>query len=294
MEFPDFMENFFSKNVFYLRKLKGLNQAQMAEILGKKKSIIGPYEKGEIEPAISSLQRLSKFFGISISDLIGIDLEKVGIGGDRQIANLSANPNANLSDKKGNLFSSKHEPPQALLDTSGHRVVPIVDIRAAAGEGYLNMERLEETDVFRLPQGLVKGKNPLCIRIKGPSMAPTLNDGGYVIITLLDKSEWLNMRNGFIYVVVDTEGKTYIKRVKNRFSGQKEGFIVLTSDNPDKQSHPNFNLHPHEIAFIWFVELYFTHKMPNIHDQYYTRLENLEDQFHEMQDRFLKLEARSK
>jgi hypothetical protein len=211
----------------------------------------------------------------------------------------SVHPSVHPKGKKGAVGKPdtsirKVFPEETVIDTSGHRLVPIVDIRAAAGEGYINPETIEESDVFRLPQGLVKGRNPLCIRIKGPSMAPTLNDGGYVIITLLEQPEWLNMRNNFIYVIVDAEGKAYIKRVKNRFSGERGGFIVLTSDNPDKQSHPNFNLMPSEIAFIWNVEMYFTHKMPNIHDQYYTRLSNLEDQFLEVQNSLRKLETKVK
>ena len=69
------MENYFSINLHFLRKTKGLNQTQMADIIGKKKSIIGPYERGEVEPDMSSLLQISEYFGISISDLIGKDLE---------------------------------------------------------------------------------------------------------------------------------------------------------------------------------------------------------------------------
>src|SRR5690242_3364375 len=70
------MENNFAPNLLALRRNKGLNQTEIAEIIGKKKSIIGPYEKGTVEPDISSLIRLSKYFGISVSDLIGKDLSK--------------------------------------------------------------------------------------------------------------------------------------------------------------------------------------------------------------------------
>ena len=111
-------------------------------------------------------------------------------------------------------------------------------------------------------------------------MAPTYQDGGFLIIRLLDPLDWVNLRNEYCYVVVDNEGKTYIKRLKNRFlQGGGGGFIVCTSDNPDKTSHPNFNLYAHEIHHIWFVEWYLTAKMPNIHDQYYSRLSGLEDKF---------------
>ena len=117
-------------------------------------------------------------------------------------------------------------------------------------------------------------------------MAPTIQDGGYVIIKQLDHSEWLNMPTDRIYVVVDKEGQTFLKRVKNRLSGTRGGFIVHSSDSPDKVSHPNFNLRHDEIAFIWYVEWYFTAKMPNIHDQYYDRLSRLEDTVDELANQF--------
>jgi phage repressor protein C with HTH and peptisase S24 domain len=151
-----------------------------------------------------------------------------------------------------------------------------VDVKAAAGPGYINSEHLTADDVIRMPAHLVKSGHHLCIRIKGTSMAPTLQDGGYAIIRLLERSEWLHMPSERIYLVVDNDGKTAIKRVKNRFSGEK-GFIVLSSDSPDKSSHPTYNLHPEEIAFIWYVEWYFTAKMPNVHDQYYNRVSQLQD-----------------
>ena len=176
----------------------------------------------------------------------------------------------------GDSYTKKVTTIEHVVDTSGLRLVPILDIKAAAGGGYINHEPLDENDVLRLPRHMVKSGNHMCIRVKGTSMAPTIQDGGYVVIRHLDKSEWLNMLNERVYVVVDNEGKTYLKRVKNRFSGEK-GFIVLSSDSPDKASHPTFNFHPEEIAHIWYVEWYFTAKMPNIHDQYYSRVSSLED-----------------
>jgi phage repressor protein C with HTH and peptisase S24 domain len=110
-------------------------------------------------------------------------------------------------------------------------------------------------------------------------MAPTLQDGGYVVIRLLDKGDWAKMQDDRIFVVSDKDGKSYLKRVKNRF---KQGFIVLRSDSPDKATFPNFNLNTNDINTIWYVEWYFSAKMPNIHDQYYTRLQLLEDKVEEL------------
>lgn len=278
-----------------IRDEKGLTQADFANKIGMKRGTYSMLETGKMTPTIETVVEIANAFGINYLWL----LEGKGD------AQLNAQPNAQVLDRKGKnrgKITGNDGDPKGdvigdlthVIDTSGHRLVPIVDISAAAGEGYLNVETLDETDVFRLPQGLVRGKNPLCIRIKGTSMAPTFQDGGFLIVTLLDRSEWLNMPDQRCYVVVDGEGKTYFKRIKNRFSGEKGGFIVLNSDSPDRQAFPSFNLHPDEIAYIWYVEMYLTHKMPNIHDQYYTRLQNLEDEFQEIRDQFRSIVKRLK
>jgi phage repressor protein C with HTH and peptisase S24 domain len=154
-------------------------------------------------------------------------------------------------------------------------IIPITDIAVAAGGGMYNNDHIEVEDALHLPSRLVKpGHTYLCVKIKGLSMAPTLQDGGYVVIRLLDKSEWANMPDQRIFVVIDTEGKSYVKRVKNRF---KRGFIVMRSDSMDQHNYPTLNLDTNEIAAIWYVEWYFSAKMPNINDQYYHRLQLLEE-----------------
>lgn len=276
------LDDYFSKNLSFLRGRDKLSMAEMGQIIGMSKSIIGNYEKGTAEPSASTVLKIVQHFGLTLQDLMKTDLSKV-----KEYAHPNAHPNAHLIVNDGReKYIKKVGITEKVIDTSGHQLVPITDIQAAAGTGFINAEHWDETDVLRLPPKMIKGANHLCIRIKGISMAPTLQDGGYVIVRLLDKSEWLNMPTDRIYVVVDKEGQTYLKRIKNRFSGQKGGFIVLSSDNPDKMSHPNFNLHPNEIGFIWYVEWYFTAKMPNIHDQYYTRLSRLEDTVDEMNNQF--------
>lgn len=118
-------------------------------------------------------------------------------------------------------------------------------------------------------------------------MSPTFQDGGFVIIRLMERAEWRNLLSDRVYVVSDTEGNTYLKRLRNRFNN---GFIVLTSDNPDKATYPNFNLQESELVSIWYVEWYLSAKMPNIHDQFYSRLERLENSIEDITRKFDELE----
>lgn len=263
-------------NILKYRDFHELNNAELAGLLKVSRSLPGKWEAGEAYPRRTKFAQFAKAMGMSLEELQG-DYDPGKLTRDVKLA---------VSEP-----AQKQWGDSMVVDTAGLRVIPIVDIKAAAGKGYINPEVLEETDVIRLPTGMVKGVNPMAIRVKGPSMAPTLQDGGLLAITLVNKGDWINIRDKFIYVIVDAEGATYVKRLRNRFSN---GFIVCTSDNPDKQSFPNFNLQHNEIQFIWNVEMYFTHKMPNIHDQYYSRLQNLEDEVIDMRNQFAQIQKRLK
>lgn len=273
-----------TKRIKQIREDKGLTQAEFANKIGMKRGAYSMLELGKGAPSLEILVQIAKIFGTDYQWLL--EGKKVKINAQPN-AQLNAQP---IVEDDGDSYTKRLG---MVVDTHGMKLVPITDIHAAAGEGYINAETIDENDVLRLPAHMIKSGNHLCIRIKGVSMAPTLQDGGYVIIRHLDRGEWMHMPNERIYVVVDNDGKTYLKRVKNRFSGDN-GFIVLTSDSPDKMSHPTFNLHPEEIAHIWYVEWYFTAKMPNIHDQYYSRVSNLEDKVDLIQEEFLKMKKQLK
>ena len=54
-----------------LRIAAGLSQAQLAKKLGFNQTGVGKYERGEIEPSISTLKKLSVIFECSIDYLVG-------------------------------------------------------------------------------------------------------------------------------------------------------------------------------------------------------------------------------
>ena len=168
-----------------------------------------------------------------------------------------------------------------VVDTSGFQLIPVADINVAAGSGWFNADHFDKDDVISLPPHLLTNGYHLCVRVKGESMAPTLQDSSYVIIRLLERSEWESLRDEHIHVVTDKEGKAYLKRVKNRI---ERGFITLKSDSPDRASYPNFNLEVDEIHTIWHAEWYLSARMPNIHDRYYRRLQRVEDRVDELED----------
>lgn len=197
--------------------------------------------------------------------------------------NPNGNPNGNLTPffmpNSGKTTGTNIiEVPVPVEDESEMVAIPVVDISVAAGSGFYNPDKLSEIDCIRMPRSMVKGGQPhLCVRIKGESMVPTLQDGGYLIIRLLDRSEWCDIHDGHVYVVSEVAGRAFVKRLKNRLS--EHGFVVCMSDSADVQRYPNFNLMENELNTIWHAEWYISAKMPNIHATYYNKVSQLEDKY---------------
>lgn len=177
------------------------------------------------------------------------------------------------------------ELPVPVGDDSEMVNVPVVDISVAAGGGFYNPDHMSEIDSIRFPRSMIKGNSTyLCVRIKGESMVPTLQDGGYLVIRMLDRAEWQDIRDGHVHVVSDVEGRAYVKRLKNRL--KEYGFVVCRSDNPDQVNYSGFNLKEDELSTIWHVEWYISAKMPNIHATYYNKVSELENKYDDLQRTF--------
>ena len=176
-------------------------------------------------------------------------------------------------------FLQEGQPRVITVDTSDADVIPIVDIAVAAGAGSYNPDHIDGEDVLKLPSWMLGEGYHLCVRIEGHSMAPALQDGGYVVTRLLERSEWGSVRDGGVYVITDSEGKSYIKRVKNRL--KEAGVIICTSDNPDKAMYPDFSLEysarRQEIANIWQVEWYLSDRMPDVWEAYSYKIQEMEE-----------------
>lgn len=154
--------------------------------------------------------------------------------------------------------------------------IPIVDISVAAGYGCENPDFIEVVETISLPYNMLhRNKKYFCVKVRGESMSPTLLDCSYLILRLLDRSEWNEIKDNHVYVVSDRSGRAYVKRIKNRL--REHGFIVCTSDNVDKANYPNFNLMEDEINTVLYAEWYLSAKMPNINATYYDKVNHLED-----------------
>lgn len=191
-----------------------------------------------------------------------------------------------LLSGKGKMVMQPEAPQIALVSSKDDFVhIPVVDISVAAGSGYYNENYIEEVDCISMPKSMVKnGRAYLCVRVKGQSMTPSILDGGYLIIYKLDPSEWSGIRDNYVHVVSDMEGRAYVKRLKNRL--RQNGFVVCMSDNSDKRNYANFNLMENELNTIWYAEWYFSAKIPNIQETYYHKQAELEDRVDDLTAQF--------
>lgn len=97
--------------------------------------------------------------------------------------------------------------------------------RAAAGNGYINMENIIRTEYLVSIPGEDFPKGAFIAEVYGESMFPTLLDGDFAIVDPDCNDKNINNQ----ICVVTYNGQTFIKRIV-----RKEKYVVLMSDNPDR------------------------------------------------------------
>ena len=66
--------DFLSKNIKYLRQQKKLTQEDIANIVGKARSLVSAWESDDREISTQDIIKLSDYFGIPMDSLVGKDL----------------------------------------------------------------------------------------------------------------------------------------------------------------------------------------------------------------------------
>ena len=203
-----------------IRKYLQLSQEDFANRLGMTRSNLSQMEIGRNTPSVALLNDLANIFHIDIRIVfqminsdenvflsllpqLSSDLNK-GKENGKERGNVSTDMSLDSRKTKSTPFEKEEtkdslflpdsgktkstnivELPVPVTDGSEMVSVPLVDISVAAGSGYYNPDQLSEIDCIRFPKSMVKeGRTYLCVRIKGESMVPTLQDGGYLVIRL--------------------------------------------------------------------------------------------------------------
>jgi len=69
------MENYFSKNLKYLRENRNLSQNKLGELTGVNQTTIARWEAEEISPSIDNVVEIAKFLNVTLPELLGKDLK---------------------------------------------------------------------------------------------------------------------------------------------------------------------------------------------------------------------------
>lgn len=110
-------QSIFAKNILFLRKKRRLAQSEMPDKLGIKATTWSNYENDQTEPNVSTIIEISRFFGVTIDELLTVDLSSVNLIGEKEGGKKRANvnPNVNLNVNPSRPYSTESEPLKSML-----------------------------------------------------------------------------------------------------------------------------------------------------------------------------------
>jgi transcriptional regulator with XRE-family HTH domain len=283
------MSTFFAQNLSFLRKKKGLTQAEVATALGLKRNTFSNYETTHSEPDLGTLEKIASFFDITLDELLSVDMSKGNLveyrnDEDKKENSIVAETGNQLlppvdddlpvSVVGSTLFPYRRfqAPKIITVDSQGEENIIYVPVKARAGYmlGYGDPQFIQSLSAYRLP-GYTNGTYRI-FEVEGHSMFPTLQDADRVIARWADISE---VRDDRVYVLVTRTQGVLIKRLINR---HHEGKIIVKSDNnhgSGSGEFPAIVLEVDEVAEIWYVVERWTRQLPGP-GEIYKRLVNIE------------------
>jgi len=245
-------------NLKFCRRELALTQAQMAEKLGIKRSLVGAYEEGRAEPRLATLVNMARLFGITLDQLVTTDFSKKK--NTKIIGSLPpADPTAPDAD-------DSPEPPTPAaggklrvlaftVDKDQNENIELVPQKAAAGylNGYADREYLEVLPKFRLPM-LTQTGTYRAFEIAGDSMLPIAS--GTVIVGRYVE-EWASIKDGTPCIVVSSRDGIVFKRIFNKM--RLNAMFVLHSDNPNFSP---YDISADDVLEIWEAKSYISSTFP--------------------------------
>lgn len=212
----DVKNNFFASNLKFLRQRQGMEQLELAHMLGRKSSSsISEWEKGRYTPKSGILSDIANIFNVTLSDLMEIDLSLGGYltKSEKQKTEIQAIYDGLNKQNKPKLITYGNDllKEQKLEEKNQNTVnepqvtyyiYDYYDQPASAGTGqYLNDVQVEQIE---LP---VDVDADFVVPIYGDSMEPEYHSGDYVFVKLS-----VDLSSGDIGVF-ELYGDAYIKEL---------------------------------------------------------------------------------
>jgi len=228
-------------NLKFLRKRLGYTQAQLAEKLNIKRSLIGAYEEARAEPKLSTLVNISRLFEVSLDQFITQDLSQVQFGDNTHSESLVKTNNMRVL--------------AITVDKEDNEYIELVPHKASAGylNGYADPEFIEELPRFRLPMLSTLGTHR-AFEIKGDSMLP-IASGTVIIGKYID--DWSEIKDGTPCIVVSQNEGVVFKRVFNKI--KNTAVLRLHSDNP---VYDPYEVAVDDVNEIWEAKAFISSTFP--------------------------------
>ena len=250
-------------NLKFCRRELALTQAQMAEKLGIKRSLVGAYEEGRAEPRLATLVNMARLFGITLDQLVTTDFSKrknaKAIGAMRTqepvVADADDETDTDTDPPTTPAAGGKLRILALTVDRDQNENIELVPQKAAAGylNGYADPEYLEVLPKFRLPM-LSQTGTYRAFEIAGDSMLPIAS--GTVIVGRYVE-EWSSIKDGTPCVVVSSKEGIVFKRLFNKT--RSEAMFVLHSDNPHFSP---YDISVDDVLEIWEAKSYISSTFP--------------------------------
>ena len=244
-------------NLKFWRRELAITQAQMADRLNIKRSLVGAYEEGRAEPRLSTLVNMSRLFGITLDQLVTTDFTK------KKNAKAATAMRKLVPDAAGDTDEPDDPQPAGgklrilalTVDRDQNENIEWVPQKAAAGylNGYADPEYLEVLPKFRLPM-LPSTGTYRAFEIAGDSMLP-IASGTVIVGRYVD--EWAGLKDGTPCVVVSAREGIVFKRVFNKI--KTHSLFSLHSDNA---AYAPYEVTATDVLEIWEAKSYISSTFP--------------------------------
>ncbi|EPK7240728.1 S24 family peptidase [Acinetobacter baumannii] len=221
--------NFLKSNIEYLLNKHKTNPNELEQKFPRiKQSTVFRIQQGFTkEPRRSTLEPIAEWAGVSVNDLIEVDLSKKDKNQENDI---------NLE-----LYEDGDPVPD------GYTAIDYYDeVFVSAGSGYLNINQSSPKKFF-VPTYLLRECNvqpstAKVVKVRGDSMYPVLQDGQPISVDMSATKIW----DGEIYAFQHGDD-TKVKYLFN-WNEEGEGGFKATSRNEDKHRYPDEYYSPARIA----------------------------------------------
>lgn len=245
-----------SQNIRFLRKKYQFTQADMADKLGIKRSLLGAYEEARANPRLDVLVKAAEIFNVSVDQLVSGTL-----GNKMPIATPPARERFSLPEKKLNIPSQSNtyrqqeiaqtfnkDTPPLPASVQRLRLVPKSDFKQyffnAVDQDYL--AKLPELQLPLLP---TSSSGYRAFEVADDSMQPVAQ-GSIVVGKKLDNVQ--HLQDGKNYVLITRTEGVMFRRVYNQIA--RSGQLLLETLHPGYESH-KLSIMGREVE-AWEVVLY--------------------------------------